>query len=627
MRIFFKNKELRYMGCNNAFARDAGVERAEDLIGKDDYQLAWKEQAGLYQTDDLGVIETGVPKLSYEEPQTTPGGHQIWLRTSKVPLRNEANQIIGVLGMYEDITERKKVEEALRESQAFQISLLETIPIPVSFKDNSGRFQVCNRAFQNFFAKPKDQLIGKSVFDLNPPELARSIHAKDSELFEKQGTQVYETRILDGHGALHNVVMHKVSLTDSFGAIIGLIGVVLDITERKKSEEEREKLQNQLVQAQKMESIGQLAGGVAHDFNNMLGVILGHAEMAMDQVAPAQPLYSDLEEIRKAAQRSADITRQLLAFARKQTITPKVLDLNQVVEKLLKMLRRLIGEATDLIWKPGAGLWPIKGDSSQIDQILTNLCVNARDAIAGVGKITVETGKSTFDNEYCSAHPGFLSGDYVRISIHDTGCGMDKLTLVHIFEPFFTTKGVGEGTGLGLAMVYGAVKQNKGFINVVSELGQGTTFTIYLPRYVDADGPELLWREGGAQPALGGLETILLVEDEPAILKMTVLMLQRLGYRVLAASNPSEAMRLVKEFANEIHLLITDVIMPEMNGRDLAQQLLGSQKRMKCLFMSGYTADIIANQGALDEAVQFIQKPFSQRELALKIRDVLEGDV
>jgi PAS domain S-box-containing protein len=266
-------------------------------------------------------------------------------------------------------------------------------------------------------------------------------------------------------------------------AVNGVIASVRDISERKRAEEAKMKLEDQLQQARKMEAIGQLAGGVAHDFNNMLGVILGHAEMAMEQLDPAQPLHKDLEEIRKAATRSADITRQLLAFARKQTVTPKVIDLNDTIEGMLKMLRRLIGENIDLTWLPGKGLWPVKVDPSQIDQILANLCVNARAAIAGGGKLTVETGNSTFDEEHCNTHTGFLSGEYVRIVVSDNGSGMDKETLAHIFEPFFTTKGVGEGTGLGLATVYGAIKQNSGFINAASEPGKGTTFTIYLPRY------------------------------------------------------------------------------------------------------------------------------------------------
>jgi CheY-like chemotaxis protein len=288
---------------------------------------------------------------------------------------------------------------------------------------------------------------------------------------------------------------------------------------------------------------------------------------------------------------------------------------------MLKMLRRLIGENIDLAWLPGSGLWPVKMDPSQVDQILANLCVNARGAIEGIGKITVETGNRTFDQDYSDAHAGFVSGDYVRISVSDSGCGMDRETMAHIFEPFFTTKGVGEGTGLGLAMVYGAVKQNNGFINVYSEPGQGTTFTLYLPRF--AGGAGQLQREGTAEQIAGGDETILLVEDEPIILKMTTTMLKLLGYTVLAAATPGGAIRLAGTHTGEIHLLLTDVIMPEMNGRDLAEKMLLLYPHLKCLFMSGYTSDVISRQGTLDEGVHFIQKPFTKKDLAIRVRMAL----
>ncbi len=404
-------------------------------------------------------------------------------------------------------------------------------------------------------------------------------------------------------------------------AINGIIASVRDITERRKAEEERKRLQVQLTQAHKMESVGRLAGGVAHDFNNMLGVILGHTEMALDQIDPGEPLYDDLQEINKAARRSADLTQQLLAFARKQTITPKVLDLNETVEKMITMLRRLIGEDIHLSWLPGEGLKPIKIDPSQIDQILANLCVNARDAISDTGEITIETGTASFDETYCTEHAGTCRGEYVLLAVSDNGCGMSKETLSLLFEPFFTTKKVGKGTGLGLAMVYGIVKQNNGFIEVYSEPGKGASFKIYLPRHSEKSNELPPGKRATAEP---GQETILLVEDERMILDMTARMLRKQGYMVLPASTPGEAMQLAREHAGPIHLLMTDVIMPEMNGRDLAKNLLSLYPDLKCLFMSGYTADVIAHHGVLDEGVHFIQKPFVLKEFAAKIRDVLD---
>ncbi len=404
-------------------------------------------------------------------------------------------------------------------------------------------------------------------------------------------------------------------LKDTEGNIIGAIETVQDITERKNTEA-------QLTQAQKMESVGRLAGGVAHDFNNMLGVILGHTELALLQADENHDLYADLKEIQKAAKRSADTTKQLLAFARKQTISPRQIDLNDTVESLLNMLRRLIGEDIDLVWHPSAHLWPVKMDPSQIDQILANLCVNARDAISGVGKLTIETGKKTFDVAYCNDHPGFIPGDFVLMAVSDNGCGMDKDILENLFEPFFTTKEVGKGTGLGLATIYGIVKQNNGFINVYSEPGQGSTFKIYLPRLVADEDINMAVPEKKA--AAGGTETVLLVEDEPAILRMTGMMLERKGYSVLSAATPAEAVEKAKNHSGAIDLLMTDVVMPEMNGRDLAEQIATLYPNIRLLFMSGYTANVIAHHGVLDVGVAFIQKPFSMADMTMKVRAVLD---
>jgi nitrogen-specific signal transduction histidine kinase/ActR/RegA family two-component response regulator len=398
-----------------------------------------------------------------------------------------------------------------------------------------------------------------------------------------------------------------------------------DIDERKLAEEKNAKLEAKLQQTHKMELVGQLAGGVAHDFNNMLTVIIGNADLAMMKMVHDAPCFHRLLEIRDAAQRSADITQQLLAFARKQTVAPKVLDLNDTLEGMLNMLRRLIGENIELVWLPGPNLWPVNVDPSQIDQILANLCVNAKCAIDGVGNITVETANSTFDEEHCIVHEGFMAGEYVRIAVSDNGGGMDKLTMPHIFEPFFTTKSVGEGTGLGLATVYGAVKQNNGFIDVSSKLGKGTTFSIYLPRH--RGETRLVKIEGEIEPALLGHETILLVEDELSILEMTTTILQHLGYTVLPVSTPGEAIRMVNEFIGDINLVATDVIMPEMNGRELVQRLLTIQPKMKILFMSGYAANILGSQGMLNDGSFFIQKPFSLKKIATTVRTVLDSDM
>ncbi len=405
------------------------------------------------------------------------------------------------------------------------------------------------------------------------------------------------------------------------GRATRVTGVISDITERKQAEKEKEKLQAQLTQAQRMESVGRLAGGVAHDFNNMLQAILGNVSLAMEDLPPDSPVRESLEEIEKSAHRSADLTRQLLAFARKQTIAPRLLDLNDTVEGMLKMLRRLIGEDIDLAWMPRADVGLVMMDPSQLDQILANLCVNARDAISGVGTITIETARMFLDDTYAGTHPECLPGDYVLLSVSDSGKGMDAETRSHLFEPFFTTKEPGKGTGLGLATVFGVVKQNHGVISVYSEPGQGTTFKIYLPR-VEAGSvvaePKPLGR------SVRGTETVLVVEDEEQILNLGRRILEQHGYTVLTARTPAAARVLVEQYQEPIHLLITDVVMPGMNGKELRERLRTLHPGLKCLFMSGYTANVIAHHGVLEGGVQFLQKPFTIQSLAEKVRETLE---
>jgi len=394
------------------------------------------------------------------------------------------------------------------------------------------------------------------------------------------------------------------------------------LADRQKAEDEREMLQARLAQAEKLESVGRLAGGVAHDFNNLLTVILGHAELALMRVGATDPVHAALLQIRTAGQRSARLTQQLLAFARQQTTMPRVLNLNDTVTVVLKMIRRLIGEDIDLVWRPSENIWAVRVDPVQVDQVLVNLCVNARDSITESGKLTIETENVSLDAQSCEGRPGFRPGEYVMLSVRDNGCGMNRRTLDRLFEPFFTTKEVGRGTGLGLATVYGIVKQNHGLIHIDSEPGRGTTVTVYLPRYEgDAERTE---RDLKLEPAMKGKETVLLVEDEPVLLNLTREMLEMQGYHVLAATMPQEALRLAREHAGEVQLLLTDVVMPQMNGRDLAEKLRSLFPRIKELFMSGYSAHVLAPHGVLEKGVHFIQKPFAMGDLAARIRETLD---
>ena len=411
-----------------------------------------------------------------------------------------------------------------------------------------------------------------------------------------------------------------------FNEVAGDIAYALNaMTSREaveEAEQTRRSLENQLLQAQKMEAIGRLAGGVAHDFNNMLQTILGYSDLALDMTDSDHPFREFLEEIQSAALRSADLTRQLLAFSRKQTIDPLILDLNHTIASMLKMLGRLIGEDIDLLWKPSQNLSPVKMDPAQLDQILANLIVNARDAISGGGKITIETGMAEFDQAYCENHVGFVPGRYVMLAVSDDGEGIDRQTLELIFEPFFTTKPRGEGTGLGLATVYGIVKQNNGFINVYSEPGKGTTFRIYLSAH-EAETAIESKRDLAKKPT--GTETVLVVEDEESLLSLAERMLKQLGYTVLPANSPVMAIQLAEEYDGDIHLLLTDVVLPEMSGRDLCERLCEKRPGLKCLYMSGYTANVITHHGVLDQGCHFLQKPFSREALAGKMREALEA--
>lgn len=513
------------------------------------------------------------------------------------------------------LAEKARAEEALQETDEIFAAFLERSPIYVFFKDENLRALYLSRNYEQMIGRPIAELLGKSMFDLFPGELAAAMVEDDRRILA-EGKVVELTEELDG----------RTYTTTKFPIIRPgkpplLAGFTIDITEHRRAEQERWKLQAQLIQAQKMESVGQLAGGVAHDFNNMLSVIIGTTELALDKVRPGDPLHADLKEIRKAAGRSADITRQLLAFARQQSIEPRVLDLNETVGGMMKMLRRVIGEDIELAWTPGAAALPVLMDPSQIDQILANLCVNARDAIQGVGRITVEADKVDIDEAYCVRHAGLTPGSFVCLSVSDNGCGMDPDTLASIFEPFFTTKGLGYGTGLGLSTVYGIVKQNRGFLNVYSEPGVGTTFRIYLPRH--AETPPAAAEEAQAPVAARGGETVLVVEDDPAILELVGRILGKLGYAVLSAPGPREALDLGRRHEGTIDLLLTDIIMPEMNGRELTERLRAERPGLEVLYMSGYTANVIAHSGVIEDGVNFIAKPFTIGDLALRVRKVL----
>jgi two-component system, cell cycle sensor histidine kinase and response regulator CckA len=620
-RVFWKDRNSIYVGCNKPLALDCGYADPSELVGKTDYDTASAATADLHRADDREVMESGKPKINYEEPQIRPDGTQAWLITSKVPTYGQDGQVIGVLGTYADITERKLAQDALRESEERFSRFFRSTPVGTSItRLSDGQIVDANDAFMGLYGYTREELIGQTRLTLQMWANSED-QAKIVEVLQKQGRmQDFETKFCRKSGEIRDALVSAEVIEVAGQQYI--LSLTHDFTESKQGEEKRKKLEEQLFQAQKMESVGRLAGGVAHDFNNMLGVIIGRAELALQQEVSNDKLQHNLKEILNAGLSSADLTRQLLAFARKQTAIPKVLDLNDKISGMLKMLRRLIGEDIDLSWQQGLDLWKVKIDPSQMDQILANLAVNARDAISGVGTITMRTENVVIDDSNSAEIPEFIAGQYVLLTVNDTGAGMSKEVRENIFEPFYTTKELGKGTGLGLSTVYGIVKQNDGFINVASEPGKGTTFTIYLPRF-EAETAQVPSEAAAGKPPTG-TETVLLVEDDKPILTLSKMILEYLDYTVLAAPTPGHAIHLVEDHPGDIHLLITDVVMPEMNGRELAEKLSAIRPNLKCLYMSGYTADVIAHRGILDEGLNFIQKPFGAVDLAAKVRQVLD---
>jgi PAS domain S-box-containing protein len=592
-----------------------------EIEGKQKHQVIGKTLLDLRPTiDDYGLI----PMMRQVWETGSPAYYPIKMYQDNIFSSYYENYIFKIpsgeiVTIYNDVTHQKNQEKTLKDKteklQAIFQAAQNISFIITDARDPEPTILEFSPGAENIFGYQKEEIIGKPVSILHTPDDAARFPEIHQKMREGNVGFTGEAKLIRKSGEPFIAMFSTYPLFDQNGNMYSALGVSIDINEKKR-------LETQLLQAQKLESVGRLAGGVAHDFNNMLGVILGHTELALLQADEKNELYSDLKEIQKAAKRSADITKQLLAFARKEIISPKQLDLNDTVESMLNMLRRLIGENIDLVWQPAACLWPVKMDPTQIDQILANLCVNARDSIPGVGKITIKTGRQSFDEEYCIEHAGFLPGDFVLLTVSDNGCGMDKEILDNLFDPFFTTKDVGKGTGLGLATVYGIIKQNNGFIIVYSEPGQGSAFKIYLPRLVAQENTDKAVPEKKA--AAGGTETILLVEDEPTILRMTRMMLERNGYSVLSAASPSEAVEKATNYSGSIDLLMSDVVMPQMNGRDLAEKIISLYPEIRLLFMSGYTADIITHQGVLNDGMAFIQKPFSMADMTEKIRKLLD---
>jgi PAS domain S-box-containing protein len=614
--VFVKDRTGRYVLCNSAACQLVGKPR-EVILGSDDTALFPPDDARVVMDLDQQVMASG--KTTTTDEVLRMGAEPRTFLSTKGPICNAQGEVVGMFGISRDVTERRKAEEALRISEERYRAILHTAMDGFFLLDLQGRLLEVNETYCKMSGYSQAELLTMSVPDLSAAETAAQTKAH-LERIVARGADRFESRHRRKDGTTY-----EVAASVQYSPIEGgrIVVFLQDISARKAAEREKEALEAQLRQSQRLESVGLLAGGIAHDFNNMLGVILGSAERAIEQAATAQPVAEELAEIRNAALHSAALTRQLLTFARRQTVSPKVMDLNETVPEMITMLQRLIGEDVLLLWQPAERLWPIKMDPSQLDQVLTNLCLNARHAMASVGTILIATENRVIDAEFCSTHADALPGEYVRLTVRDTGVGMDAATVRRIFEPFFTTKGVGKGTGLGLSSVYGAVRQCGGFLTVDSVVGVGTTFEMYLPRDA-AQKPSADHKSDRTPADVQGHETILLVEDEPALLRLTRRILESQGYTVIATGRPDEGIQLAREHGGEIDLLLSDVIMPEMNGYEMAATLRAARPRLTCLFMSGYSADTVTEHGMPADA-PLIEKPFTPAALVAKVRAVLDA--
>ena len=516
---------------------------------------------------------------------------------------------------------RRRAEQAVQEQRAFLRQVIDISPTFMFAKDRQGRFTLVNQKLADAYGVTVEQVLGKTDADFNSNAAEVEAFRRDDQEVMESGLEriVPEEPMTDAAGKQRWLYTVKRPLFGPSGRAEQLLGVALDITDRKQAED-------QLRQAQKMEAIGQLAGGVAHDFNNILGVIVGYADMLLRDLPPGHPGVRRLEQIHRAADRATALTRQLLAFSRKQILQPRVLDLNAVVVEVEAMLVRLIGASIQIVTVPAADLGRVKADPGQVEQVIVNLAVNARDAMPQGGKLIIETANVSLDDTFRRLHPGAQTGPHVMLAVSDTGCGMDALTLPRIFEPFFTTKDKGKGTGLGLSTVYGIVKQSGGYVAVYSEPGRGTTFKVYLPRVDEPleQPPDAAPQSAPAAPRAEG--TVLLVEDEAALRSMIQEILEEAGYTVLSSASPEEALAAARSHPGPVHLLLSDVVMPRMGGRDLAAQVSALRPGLRVLYMSGYTDEAIVHHGMLDSGTHFLQKPFTSDALLGRVRDLLGAD-
>ena len=552
--------------------------------------------------------------ISFEVTHRSAEGMVGYFDFSIKPVRDEFGRTFLLAAEGRNITELKEANQALTEAKNYLDKIINSVADPIFVKNRDHKWVMFNDAFCNFLGFPRERLIGQTDYDFFPESEVHVFWEKDEQVFTSGEENINEETITAAGGEIRTIVTKKTRYRDEKDNLF-IVGIIRDITEQKM-------IEAQLRQAVKMEAIGTLAGGVAHDFNNLMTAVIGYSTLFLQTTPEDTPLRKDIEQIKKAGERAASLTQQLLAFSRKQVVQPQVLNLNGVLKEIQKMLERLIGEDIELESRYSPELWQVLSDPTLIEQVIMNLAINARDAMPRGGKLTIETLNTQLDKAYTRHHLELMPGEYVMMAVSDNGIGMDKETQSHIFEPFYTTKAKGKGTGLGLATVYGIVKQTGGHIMVYSEPGQGTTFKIYLPK---ADGDENIAQPGIRQkPIAGGRETIFVVEDDDTVRMLTKEILRSYGYNVVEASNGPKALEIANDRQDPVDMLVTDVVMPEMGGRQVAEALVALFPAMKVMYISGYTDDAIVHHGVLESGVHFLQKPFAPQALAEKVRNILD---
>ena len=612
--VFVKDLRGRYLMMNPAGAGFLG-RTVDEVIGKDDTELFDDPETGrIIMELDRGVLQSGKMQ-TFEEGGTAAGVSRIYL-SNKGPLRDPSGKVVGLLGICRDITDRKRAEEEMRRSEQKLHIHFEHTPLAVVEWDLDFRVTDWNPSAERIFGYSKQEAIRQHGSFIVPPQHRQMVDQVWQELLRQDGGTRNTNDNLTKDGRTITCDWYNTPLVDESGRVLGVASLVHDVTEHLALEE-------RLRQSQKMEAVGRLAGGVAHDFNNLLTVILGYSQILAEGVPAGSRLADSTAQIKSAADRASGITRQLLAFSRKTVMTPRVVNLNDIMLNLDSLLRRLIGEDIEVLTVPANDLGAVTADPGQIEQVIMNLALNARDAMPHGGKLTLETSNEQLDEAYAQRHQPTVAGRYVMLAVTDTGHGMSPETQARIFEPFYTTKEVGKGTGLGLSMVYGIVKQSGGYIWVYSEPDRGTTFKIYLPR---VDQPvETSGSENRSRSVQRGTETILLVEDDPQLRQLSSSVLAHCGYKVLTANGPEEGLAICRENHRDIRLLVTDVVMPHMNGRQLAEQILQVSPNVKVLYISGYTSNAIVHYGVLDAGLWFLPKPFTLSALVAKVREVLDS--